>query len=354
MDLIRHWFGQENIQRDWERVRRFWNGEGRCLANITLGAHRPRQDTTEEARFPLHRASLEQQARVPGLNIPSVFSDYGTVSNPKYWGGELIVAAESGNPHIHPAATSLADALKLSPRSVDDPTMDGAKALRLFNRLRAELQTDLLWQRTLDPSGPLNTASLILDQQELYMAMAEEPAAVHEFLGRVADFVIALWRYQMQASGNRVVGSIWPYIVFPQDLGIVVTEDLMPLLSANQYGECGLPIWRRIVAEFGGLAIHCCGKYPHQVPHLRALGPALRAIEFHHPYTTIEELAPLAEHTVFIPYLAGDKQDRFKDGLEFYRWLLAETPSHYRYWFALLDDNDATRAFVAEVNRHAK
>jgi len=348
-DLIEQWYGRQKVLRDWDRIRGFWAGEGRCLATMTLAAHRPRQDTSDDDRPRLHSDSLRKQADLPGINIPSVFGDYGTVSNARYWGGEVHFSEETGNPHIIPAANSVADALRLTPRPVDDPSMDAARLLRLYDSMNRDLQTDLLWMRMLDPSGPLNSAALILDQTELYMAMHDSPGEVHRFLGNIADFVMELWRHQLNSSGGRVCGSMWPYIVLPHDLGVVVTEDLMPLLSAEQYQEFGIPLLKRMSSEFGALAIHCCGQYAHQVANLKKSGARIRALEFHHPYTRIEDLEPLADSTVFIPYLAVGKQDRFKSAVEFYRHLLRETPTHFRYWFACVEEDEQTFAFVREL-----
>jgi len=73
----------------------------------------------------------------------------------------------------------------------------------------------------------------------------------------------------------------------------------------------------------------------------------LRAVEFHHPYTTIEELAPLAERTVFVPYLALEKQTRFGNQLEYWRWLVANTDC--RFWFPATADTPEMSEFIAGV-----
>jgi hypothetical protein len=227
--------------------------------------------------------------------------------------------------------------------------MDGARALRLYLEISASLATDRLWFRTPDMQGPLNTAGLILDQQALLMALYDAPDRARTFLQRVADFIIALWRYLRRASGARLCGSIWPYIFFPAELGLVMTEDLMPLLSADLYAQAGIPLLQAINRAAGGLHIHCCGDWGRHAPNLAQAGLTLRSVEFNYPFTQPEALECLAERTVFVPAITLNKQSRFRSVVEYYRHLLQETDARYRFWFACSEDTEEARAFVSEA-----
>ncbi len=347
-DQLVQWFGAEKLRRDIACVRRFWAGEGRFAISLTTPKHRPPQTTPDEERFHIYLASLEEQSRLPGLNVPSVFCDFGTVSIPCYWGGTVRVPAETGNPYLEPAASTMDEALALQPRPVDDPAMDAARALRLFHRLREALQTDQLWLRTPDAQGPLNTAAMIVNQDELLVAMHSEPEKVHQLLDRITSFQIEFWRYLHRESGGNVCGNIWPYTFVPSDRGVMFTEDMMPLLSAETYREFGIPVLRRIAKEFGLLHIHCCGRWGHHVTNLKAARVPIASIEFHWPCTTPEQIEPLAEATVFVPYLAADQQTRFRSNVELYRHLLTSADKRFRFWFACCEDTPETVAFVRE------
>lgn len=350
-DILLAWFGEERCRRHIERARQFWEGEGRYVISLTTPQHRPRQDTSDEERFHIHLASLQRQAKLPGLNVPSAFPDYGTVSTARYWGGEVRVAQETGNPHIAPVATTIDEALSLEPLPIGDAGMDTARALTLFRRLKDALQTEHLWFRGPDMQGPLNTAGLILQQDELMIAMRADPEKTRRFLDQVTSFLIDLWRHLLRECDGKFAGSIWPYTFVPPDLGVVFTEDLMPLLSADVYREFGIPVLRRIADELGALHIHCCGRWGHHVPNLKRAGLPLRSMEFHWPYTKLEELEPLAEQTVFIPYIALDQQNRFQSVSEYYRFLIEKTDTRFRFWFACADDSAEMIEFVDEYWR---
>ena len=329
-----------------DRVRRFWAGQGRCVASMTPGGRlRPRQDLTDAEWLATWRRGLAEQAHWPGLNVPSIFPDFGTVSVPRHWGGAVTYAADSGNPYIQPVAQTVAEALAVRPRPVHDSGMDAARAVRLYQALGADA-----WFRTPDMQGTLNTAGMVVQQEELLMGMVSEPELVRTFLDQVSDFILELWQWQRRECGDRLCGNIWPYTFFPADLGISLTEDLMPLLSPALYAEFGIPVLQKINRVAGGLQIHCCGEWGRHAPALAAAGLRLRAIEFHFPFTKIEELAPLADGTVFVPYIALDKQTRFRSLVEYWRWLLNETDDRHRFWFASCEDTPEQREFVTEID----
>ncbi len=347
MDQLLTWFGEQRYHDTLARIRRFWAGEGRVLVSMTSDHAYYRQHFDDDAVVELVIENLRDQARLPGVNLPCYCPDFGTVSTAKYWGGATRFDSTGGHIFIDPTAQTLEEALALTPRPVDDPAMDAARGLRLYRRVCERLETDALWFRTPDLQGVLNTAGLVVQQQELLMAMYSEPALVHAFLDRVCDHLIAYARYLARETGGKLCGSIWPFTVLPIDLGVCFTEDLLPLLSAEMYREFGLPYTRRLAAAFGGAQIHCCGDWGRHAGVLRAADFGLRAVEFHYPFTSIDALAALAPETVFVTYLIPDRQDRYRDSFDYYRRLLAETP--HRYWFPLTTESPEGWAFLAEV-----
>jgi hypothetical protein len=347
MDQLRGWFSEYDT--DLDNVRRFWQGEGRVTVSLYPAAQAYRQSFDDATILAQATRFLEAQAHLPGTNLPSFFPDWGTISTARYWGGEPRFDSTGGNIFIDPVAQTLDEALALIPLAVDAPATDGARALRLWRDLSGQLGTHDLWLRSPDMQGTLNTAGLVMHQEELWMAMYSEPAKVHAFLEQVCDLLIRYAHYLRQETAGLICGNIWPYTFFPAEFGISLTEDMMPLMSAKLYKAFGIPYLRALGEALGGLHIHCCGDWGRHAANLKAAGLPIRAVEFHYPFTTIEELAPLAGDTVFIPYIMLERQNRFVSQLDYYRYLLAETPQHYRYWFALGDDGPEARAFAAKM-----
>jgi len=348
-DHIAQWYGAARLQADRDRVQRFWAGEGRALATLMLWPCPYRQSLDDATMLDLAPRQLEALAALPGLTTPCLHADFGTVSMPRYWGGERYQHA-NGQIHIRPVARTLEEALELTPAPVDDPDQDATRALRLWRTLCDRLETDHLWLRTPDFQGVLNTAGLAMDQQELLMALLLQPDLAHEFLTRVCDLLIAYQRFLRDETGGRVCGNIWPDTFLPAAVGVSLTEDLMPLLSADAFREFALPGLRRYAQAFGGLHLHCCGDFGRHAealadPHLNVI-----AVEFHHPLTTLEQLEPLARQAVFVPMLDSWTRHEFRTPLQFFEHLLATTPEHYRYWFILSDDTPEAREFVERIS----
>jgi hypothetical protein len=352
MDQVRAWF--KNYTADLERVRRFWQGEGRYLVSLTTAQEYYRQTFDDELMLSKAPRQLEFQASLPGINLPTFTADFGTVSTARYWGGQTHFDSTGVNLFIDPAAQTLDEALKLKPLPVDHPGMDAAHGLRLFQQLCQSLETGSLWFRSPDMQGTLNTAGLILNQEHLLVDMFSEKSKVHVFLDRVSDFLIEyalyLRRQTADAShpGGKVCGNLWPYSFIPDGLGISFTEDLMPLLSSKMYREFALPYLRKFHSALGGMMIHCCGDWGRHARTLQEAGLNLLAMEFHHPLTRLEELECLADQTVFIPYVLGYRQKQFQNTAEYYRYLIEESPANFRFWFACAEETPEMLRFVEE------
>jgi len=322
------------------RAHRFWSGHGRVMTSVTPGELRAGLQRADlPTRIAAHHQQLPKLDELPGLNPPSFYPDFGTVSQARYWGCQEPAGVGDALPFVNPAAMSLEDALAIQPKPVDDPEGHAALALQGFRELQGTFG-DRLWLRTPDAQGVLNTAGMILEQSELLMSLVAEPEDAQRFLDRVCDWLIELWGYLRRESGQRICGSIWPGTFLPCDVGASFTEDLMPLLSPELYRQFGIPLLKRIQAAFGRLHIHCCGTWGRHAATLADSGLDLAAVEFHYPYTRIEELAPLPELVVLVPYIALDQQAEFADMASYYHHLLRAHPRR-RFWFALVGDDHA-------------
>jgi hypothetical protein len=346
MDQLLAWF--ETYDADRDRVRAFWDGAGRYIISVYSTQHNYRQVFDGDVIVREAPRHLRAQADLPGLNMPSLYADWGTVSTAKYWGGTVRFDSTGMNIFVDPMAQTVDEALEMEPLPVDDPSMDAHFGIRLFREVSEALQTDALWLRTPDMQGTLNTAGLIVNQEELMVAMYTDGDKVHALLDKVCDFLIRYARYLRQETDDRVCGNIWPYTFFPAEIGVALTEDLMPLMSADMYKEFGIPYLRKIQDAMGGLHIHCCGDWGRHAENLKESGLDIKAVEFHYPATKIEELACLADETVFVPYIILDRQDEFRSVTEYYRHLMEETDPSYRFWFACADDSPDVLAFARE------
>ena len=94
---------------------------------------------------------------------------------------------------------------------------------------------------------------------------------------------------------------------------------------------------KQMADAFGGLMIHCCGKYAQHIDNIAASGIPYMGLEFHPPHTTIEQLNPLWGKTVFVPGWSTP---------ELCEELLANTPEEVRYWFVFGTQTDEAIRFA--------
>jgi hypothetical protein len=129
-------------------------------------------------------------------------------------------------------------------------------------------------------------------------------------------------------------------VFFPPEFGLAFTEDIMPLLSPDLYRDYGIPYMEKLSEKFGGCLIHCCGEWGRHAKNLSCSKAKIRGIEFHYPFTKIEELEPLMEKDiVLIPYISLEREGvEFSSRTQFYRHLIESTDESVRFWFAFPDD----------------
>ncbi len=321
---------------------RYWRGEltGAMATFVSPPAYRqnfdheqPNLETVADGAAACIRDDL---ASADAGILPVVYCDFGTISTAKLYGGKVIPPPENGSVHIEPVVHGADELSGLTPCSFEES--DFQLAIDLHRLVCERLETDQVFLRTPDFQGPMNTLALVMDQQELMVGMYAEPDAIHAALGGIADTLIAYHRrLRRELGGGKVIGNIWPYTFLPEDLGASITQDMMPLLGPDLYREFELPHLRRIAEAFNGVQVHCCGRYGQHLSALRELGPLVRGLEFHHPFTPFADIhAVFGDDIVYIPNLFGECRD-YPDNVAFAQDLLRQGTPETRFWFAHAD-----------------
>lgn len=336
--------------REMEKTEKFlrdvWLGKEKTVYSAYHGepAYRQIEDLSEMACKAAQNIILN--TNVPGLNIPRILADFSTVSTAAYWGGERYKSA-GGCTGIRPVIETAADVGKVRPAPADGGDVE--KAVRLWRAVSTELQTDRLPCSLIDIQGPLNTAALLWKQDEFMMAMIEQPEAVHALLEQVTEQLIEIVKTMIEKIG-QIAGPLWPYIWLPADIGIGIAEDYMPLVSPKLYREFGIPYVRRISEAFGGIFIHCCGTYEHQLDNLTHSQINILGVEFHYPYVKPEILfRAFGSSAVVVPMLGPHGRAEFSDQVDYLRFLKEKRFPETRLWFLLSPEAESFKSQVEIV-----
>jgi hypothetical protein len=135
--------------------------------------------------------------------------------------------------------------------------------------------------RLTDIQGPLDSAALIMGHTEFFSALRTHPWEVHRLLQMVTDFTITCAKAQrglVRGCGVEFVPSLFqPWM--PDGSGVSVSNDACVMISADEHDEFCIPYLNQISDAFGGLYIHSCGNWLHQIPSLAKVR-GLRGFEF--------------------------------------------------------------------------
>ena len=236
-------------------------------------------------------AEIDDQMAFKGDFVPCLCPAFGVINIPAAFGCE-VVWWEDNFPSVKPLA--LGDPAKIY--DLPRPTLSSGEMGRILDTTRyfIEKTEGRIPIRLTDIQGPLDSAALIMGHTEFFTAIKTHPWEAHHLLQMVTDFTIECARAQrgmVRGRGVEFVPSLFqPWI--PDGFGISVSNDACVMISAEEHDDFCLPYLNQISDAFGGLYIHSCGNWLHQIPSLDKVR-GLRGLEFGVSETPF---APVAEY----------------------------------------------------------
>lgn len=119
-----------------------------------------------------------------------------------------------------------------------------------------------------DTQSPNDTASLLMDSTEFFADCLAEPEAVEPLLDAVTDAIIQYSRIQMEEIGDLWAGPGHIAVSGRGVKGVTLSDDNLAILSPAAYRNASAEYMQRVSSAFGGLYVHSCGLYTHNVPEL--------------------------------------------------------------------------------------
>jgi len=117
-----------------------------------------------------------------------------------------------------------------------------------------------------DVQSPLGVAALILRKEEFYVAMSEEPQAVHEMVAKTQALITAFIDEWFREFGHKYIAH---YPSYYMDSGITLSEDEIGAFSPTMFEEFCLNPLNDLSDRYGGIGIHCCANSRHQWDNLK-------------------------------------------------------------------------------------
>jgi hypothetical protein len=283
----------------------------------TEGEHTVRGRLLDPKKFLQAQLSeIEDQLALRGDFVPCLSPALGVVGIPSAFGCE-VVWWEDNFPSVKPLPLE-------SPRQVYEiprPTISSGELGRVldYTRFFIDKTGGRLPIRLMDIQGPLDSAALVMGHTEFFSATRTHPAEARHLLRMITDFTIECARAQrdiVRARGVEFVPSLFqPWI--PDGHGISVSNDASVMISAEEHDEFCLPYLNRISGAFGGLYVHSCGNWLHQMPSLARVRN-LRGLEFGASETPFEPVAERFGGKVVLACRVGLHRDIKYDGMTDY------------------------------------
>jgi hypothetical protein len=221
---------------------------------------------------------INDQMAYRGDFVPCLCPAFGVINIPAAFGCE-VVWHEDNFPSVRPLPLSGPEAVCDLPR----PDVSSGEMRRILDTTRyfiAETEGRIPIRLT-DIQGPLDSAALIMGHTEFFTAVRTHPWDVHHLLQMITDVTIECARAQRELVRDRGVEFVpslfQPWI--PDGYGISVSNDASVMISADEHDEFCVPYLNQIADAFGGIYIHSCGNWLHQVPSLAKVR-GLRGLEF--------------------------------------------------------------------------
>jgi len=209
---------------------------------------------------------------------PMIQNYCSVVMVPEAFGCEVVFAADGQSPWARHAVFDIEQVWHLKPMRVgESPTI--RRQVEWVDYAQRKLGTQVpFW--TLDIQSPFSVAAQIVEPCELMAACITHPKEVHHVCRMVTEFSIEMMREHLaQMEHPGFPGANFPCV--SENIGLCIADDTpLIMLSPQMYREFALPYNSMLGEIFGGVHIHCCGDYRHNLDNLLAI-TNIRSIQLH-------------------------------------------------------------------------
>ena len=225
-------------------------------------------------------------------------------------------------PYPHPVIHEVAQIDRLRPNFAGSPLYQAAiEHMRYYHRIVG----DRIPIGPPDLQSPIDVASMIFDYTQLIYAMIDEPAKVHSLMRMITETMIeACHAFRQEMTDYPMSHFNW---WLPR--GIFMSDDLQAVLNAELYREFAVPYAEMLAREFGGVALHSCGRILHNIDNVASI-KGLIVFNTHDALTLV---APIVKDRVTI-ILGGIEEVIAPNHPDCKRPLIHTAAEMERYWWA--------------------
>jgi hypothetical protein len=247
----------------------FW--EGRCpyLISVEAGFTRYSFCNSIEENFNANIFDFGETLDCPSDTLPNLEPWFGTGIYAEAFGCKYYWR-EGDSPAVHYAYHNIEEIQKIQKPEISAGKLFGMvlEAIEYFkDKTNGRLPICMT-----DTQSASDTATLVLDASEFFIACYTHPNVVKRFLNMINELVIEFSRKQVELIGNCLVlpGRIISSSINANfgGKGITISDDNLAVSSPQLNAEYFLPLDDKLGEALGGVAIHSCGNWGHTMPLL--------------------------------------------------------------------------------------
>ncbi|MCL2057581.1 MAG: hypothetical protein FWH01_00780 [Oscillospiraceae bacterium] len=237
-------------------------------------------DERIEWAYESYNMQMEQMEWLPDDRIPYLSPYTGTQIFAEAFGCKVHYPSND-MPFAIPMFGSISKAASINVPNVHDTPL--SSLFEIGRRLRQKAGPDDILQLP-DVQSPLDIAALMLNKEEFYVAMLEEPQAVHEMVLKTKMLLTAFFDEWFNEFGTNCIAHFPSYYM---EGGITLSEDEVGAFSPNMFNEFVLGAINDLSDRYGGIGIHCCADSEHQWENFNKV-KNLRLLNLCNKYDLIE------------------------------------------------------------------
>lgn len=122
-----------------------------------------------------------------------------------------------------------------------------------------------------DIQSPMDTASYLIDINNLLMSPFDNPEGLKKLLDILSDLLIDFMKKQIEMIGDVLVLPGHGFAASRNFGGLGMSDDVMMMLSGDQYVEFEAPCMAKVGEPFGGAVFHSCGNWSPKISAVKKI-----------------------------------------------------------------------------------
>lgn len=285
----------------------------------------------------MEEIKVHEENNIEDDYIPMLMPGFGAVGMAEGFGGKVLWFKKD-HPKILPVLKSAKDIKKLKKPDVKAGLMGEILKMSKYFQQETDFRYPICEG---EHYTPVELAFELIDTTNGIYAMMDEPKLMHDLLAMITetifDFVEEQRKVVKEYVFGKILGSTGIYI--KEGNGIYLCEDSMVNLSPELFREFSLPYLNIISERFGGLFLHSCGDFKHQIDNIKLI-KNLKGINFGASEISYELIVEnFSGKAVIAPHLGLNIRIKFKSLEDFAEYIMKKRKMNTGNYFQIQDVN---------------